>query len=452
MHDTERQQEPDDGGPEPSPRAAGGGAGPGGSPPEGEALDAVLAGLHAGRREAAQLLGILSFLAEAPVPTWLLAGHAEALPPPLGERARAGEEAVVRVARALAERDLADADDRAVRVPAAVAEAVRERMSVREAGEFASSAAHLVFRAFPDRVGRPGAERRSRALAPHVLAAAEHLGGGGRATAEAVHTLARLGAFYRSEDEPERAEAAFRRALEASERGAPVEGALRAVLADELSSVLAGRGRRAEAAALAERAVQLAGESLAADSPQLPLLLSNAATTFREVGELDRSARCFRRALECATGDGSDAVRPLVTELLAGLADVEMSRGRWDAASEVAERTLAAAEEAWGDPHPQTVRATWMLGDALREQGRPEAAARLFRRALAAEEELHGSDHPAVGQKALGLARHLESAGRTTEARDAYRRARQAFEASLGPDSEAARAARAHLEELEAPG
>lgn len=441
---------PEGGGPETAPAESVGAADHDLSPPAGAELDAALADLHAGDRAAAQLLGLAAFLADDPLPAWLPAEHPDALPDPLAERARAGEDAVLLVAGTLAGRDLASVGDRALRVPAGLAERVRGRMSVRERGEFASAAAHLLFRAFPDRVGRPEERRRSRLLAPHVLAVAEHPRGGGRTTAEVVHTLARLGAFFRSEDEPGRAEASFRRALEVSERGAPVEGPLRAVLADELASVLAGQGRAEEAVATARRAVELAEETVEPDSPQLPLLLSNAATTFREVGEAGRAARCYRRALEAASGSGSEAARPLVAELLAGLADAEMAREEWRAAEEAAERALSAAEESWGDPHPQTVRAAWMLGDARRELGRHAEAARLFRRALAAEEELQGGEHPAVGQKALGLARHLDATGRPDAAREAYRKAADAFGASLGPESDAARAARRRLEELDA--
>lgn len=418
------------------------------SPPEGAGLDRALAALHEEHRDAAQLLGVLAFLAPEPVPAWLPAEHPEALPAPLSDRARAGEEALLVAAAPLAERGLAVAGDRSLRLPRGVAGAVRRRMSRRERGTFAGAAVHLLFRAFPDRVGRAADRDRVRALAPHVLAAAEHPRGGGRATAEVVHTLARLGAFHRSEGEPEPAEAAFRAALEAADRGAPVEGPLRAVLADELASVLAGKGEDAEAAALAGRAVELAEESLEPDAPQLPLLLSNAATTFREVGALERAAATFRRAVDAAVGAGADAARPLEAELLAGLADVELARGAWDAAEAAAGEALAAAEAAHGESHPQTARALWMLGDARRGGGRPGDATEPFRRALEIEEELHGAEHPSVGQKALGLGRHLEAAGRTDRARAAYRRAASAFAGSLGPASDAARAAREHLEAL----
>lgn len=415
----------------------------------GADLDDALAALHRDRRAAAQLLGLTAVLGEAPVPLWLFAERPGALPEPLSGRTRAGERDLALAATALADRGLGRVDAGRITVPADVRDEVRGRMSARERGSFASTAVRLLFRAFPDRVGRPESRRRCRALAPHVLAVAEHPKGGGRTTAEVAHVLARLGAFFRSEDEPDRAEDALRRALEVAERGTPVEGPLRAVLADELSSVLAGRGRAEEAARLAARAAELAEASMPADSPQLPLLLSNAATTFREVDAPERAVRCYRRALSAAEASTSEAARPLVAELLAGLADAEMARGRWTPAEEAAERALEAAREAWGRPHPQTVRAAWMLADARRELGRDRDAARLFRRALEDEEELHGSGHPAVGQKALGLARHLQASGRPSEAREAYRTAAEAFESALGADSEPARAARRHLREVE---
>lgn len=434
---------------EPDPPGPGSGGGPRWEAPDDGALDRALAELHAADRASAQLLGLLSFLADAPVPAWLLAERPDVLPGPLADRVRGGEEAVLTVGRSLAERGLAAVTERSLRIPESVSEGVRDRMAVREAGQFGSTAARLVFRAFPDRVGRPGAAGRSRALAPHVRAAAEHPAAGGRATAEAVHALARLGAFHREQGRPGRAEAVFRQALRVSGRGAPLEGPLRAVLADELASVLAGRDRREEAARMAARSVELARESLSPDAPQLPLLLSNAATTYREVGALERAARCYRAALDAAREAGSEAARPLVAELLAGLADVELARGRESASARAAERALGVADDVWGRTHPQTARASWILGDARRARGRHADASRLFRRALAIEEELRGAEHPAVGQKALALAGHLEEIGRTDEARAAYRRAADALRASLGDDADATRAALRHLERLD---
>lgn len=406
---------------------------------------ARLEGEHPG---AFQLLGLLSFLGDEPVPTWALAEGHEALPSPLSSGAAAGEEALRETAAPLCERGWAEVDG-GLRVGSGAAAAARGCASPRQRGRFAAAAVSVLHRAFPDRVGRPEDARRCRALAPHVRAAAEHPGGGGRTTAEAAHLLARLGAFHRSEGEPEAALEAYRRAREVADRGEPVEDAFRAVLADETASVLAGLDRREEAARTAVEALELADAGLEPDEPRLPVLLSNVGTTFRELGRHDRACACFERALELVRAAGGAAGRPLAVELQAGLADVRMAQGRREEAALAAEGALAAAEELWGEEHPQVARAAWMLADALRGRGREERVLELYRQSLAVEEALHGERHPAVGQKALALGLHLEETGRTGPARDAYRRAREAFAEALGSDSDAAEAARRHLERLE---
>lgn len=408
-----------------------------------------VAELRASDPGAFQLLGVLAFLGEAPVPAWALAEGHESLPDPLASAAAAGEGALRELAGPLEERGWTHREEEGLRVAGAAARAVREAATPRQRGRLAGAAVGALHRAFPARVGRPAAARRCRSLAPHVRAAAELTGGGGRTTAEAAHMLARLGAFHRSEGEPEAALSAYRMARKVADRGNPVEDAFRAVLADETASVLAGLGRERAAADAALEALELADAGLGADEPRLPVLLSNVGTTFREVGQHDRACACFERALELVRTAGGSAGRPLAVELQAGLADVRMAQGRREEAALAAEAALAGAEELWGEEHPQVARATWMLADALRGRGRSERVVELYRRSLAVEASLHGEEHPAVGQKALALGLHLEETGRTGAARQAYGRAARAFTASLGPDSDAADAARRHLERLE---
>lgn len=398
---------------------------------------------------AFQLLGVLAFMGKPPVPVWALAEGDEALPSPLSAAAAAGEEALLELAEPLFDRGWTLREEGGLRGDPEAAAAVREAATPREHGRLVGAAVGTLHRAFPDRVGRPSDARRCRSLTPHVLAVAEHAGGGGRTTAETAHLLARLGAFHRSEGESEAALEAYRRARTVADRGEPVEDAFRAVLADETASVLAGLGRGEEAARVAVEALELADVGLEPQEPRLPVLLSNVGTTFRELGHHDRACACFERALNLVREAGGAAGRPLAVELQAGLADVRMAQGRREEAALAAEGALAAAEELWGGEHPQVARAAWMLADALRGRGREERVLELYRRSLAIEEALHGEDHPAVGQKALALGLHLEETGRTAPAGDAYRRARDAFAAALGPDSDAADAARRHLERLE---
>ena len=411
-----------------------------------------LARLRDESRESAQLLGVLAHMGEAPVPGWALAAGHGALPDPLAASARAGAERVTAAAAPLVERGWVETDDGSLRLDPGVAEAVRARMSGRERGSFGSAAVAVLHRAFPERVGRGGDRRRCRALEPHVREATEHPGAGGRSTAEAIHVLARLAAFLRSEEDGEAALAALRSARRLAGRGDPVDDAFRAVLADETASLLAGLDRPEEARETAEAARVLAEEGLEPGDPRLPILLSNLGTTFRELELHERAAGCLERALSLAEASGSRAARPLAVELRASLADVHLAAGRYEAAEAAARAALEAAEELSEAPHPQAARASWMLGDALRESGRGEEAVAAYRSSLTMEQELHGQAHPGTGQKALGLGLHLEELGRTEEAEEAFRTALTAFRASLGEASEAARSAHACLDRVTGGG
>lgn len=407
-----------------------------------------LSGLREDSREAAQMLGVLVFMAPEPAPVWLFAEQHAELPDPLAGAARAGSSALMEPVRELEERGLVEVDGPRLHVPAETAERVRERMTSSEKGEYGGTAVRLLHEAFPDRVGRPEDRERSRELAPHLLAAAGWPEGGGRTTAEAVHMLARLGSFFRSEGETEAARDAFRRALEVAERGTPVEGPLRAVLCDELASTEVALGDLDAARSAAGRALELAEASLPTDAPQLPILLSNVGTTFREAGDAERAASCFRRALELAEEAGSGAARPLVAELHLSLADVRMLQERFGAASEAAGRSLGVAEEVWGEVHPHTARSSWILADARRALGEGRRAAELYRRSLEIQERLQGPDHPSVGQKAMALGLHLDDLGEAEEARRCLERAMEVFSGSLGPESDAVSSVRACLERV----
>lgn len=418
-------------------------------PPSATELGALLAE----DRAAAQLLGVLAQMEDAPVPAWLLCADPDALPSPLSDRARAGGAAILAAARPLERRGWSEASEEALRLPADVAARVRERMSGREEGSYLRAATALLHAAFPERVGRPRLRGRCLALAPHVRTVAERAAGGGRTTAEAVHLLARLGAFHRSEGETAASLEAFRAARRVAGRGDPVGPDLLAVLADEEANALAALGRWEEAVGAVEELVGLAEEGLGRDDPRFPMLLANAAATLREGGEAAAAAELLGRALDAVERARSPAARPLAAELGGDRADALLAAGRPAEAVEAARKAGEAARSLGpgADGGPRAIRADWIRADALRELGRHGEATRLFRRALELQERALGPEHPDVAQKAAALARHLEDAGREAEAAEFYRRALDAFEASLGPESEAAGAARAGLDRCSGP-
>lgn len=412
--------------------------------------DASLAALHEASREAAQLLGLLAFLAPEPVPLWLFAGGDERLPSPLSAVARAGEAALGEPARRLEERGLAEPSGEAaspgLRVPEEVARAIRERMTGVERARFGATAVALLADAFPDRVGRPEDRGRCQALVPHARAAARRPGAGGRATGEAVHLLARVGAFQRMSDRAPEARDTLAEALRiAGEGGDAVEGPLHAAVADELATTHAMLGETDAARRAAGRALDLAREHLPPTSPHFPILLANIATTLREADDHAAAADCLRRAIAAAEEAGSPAARPLLAELHLGLADAELSRGRHEEAGRAAARALRIAEERFGERHALTARAVWILADARRAAGERASATELYRRGVALQEELRGPEHASVGQKAWQLGLHLEEAGDRQRARELYGRALAILERHLDPGADALRSLRACL-------
>jgi tetratricopeptide (TPR) repeat protein len=235
--------------------------------------------------------------------------------------------------------------------------------------------------------------------------------------------------------------------VEVAHRGSGVEVALRAVLLDELAGARAGLEDPEGALEAADRALKIVPE-LPPGSPHRPMLLSNLATTFREVGALDRAIDAYDRALGAVEVEGAKAVRPLEIELLIGRADTELARGDARAAARTAGRAVELAEAHVGEVHAFTVRALWLRADALREVGDPEGATPHYRRSLVAEGQLLGPEHPSVGQKLMALGLHLAELGRYEAARDHLRRAREVFEGSLGPEADPTRAATRALDDL----
>lgn len=413
-----------------------------------EALDAPLERLRSRDPAAAQLLGLSAFLGDARVPGWLVASGRDLLPDPLAARLAGGVEATVERARSLGREGLATVDEDGFRLAEGVARAIRERMSARERASFGGAAVSLLHRTFPERVGRDRDSGRVRALAPHVQAAASHPSGGGRATSEAAHTLARLAAHHREAGRLADAADVLEQGVEVAHRGSGVEAALRAVLLDELAGARAGLEDAEGALEAADRALEIVPE-LPDGSPHRPMLLSNLATTFREVGALDRAIDAYDRALKSVEMESSRSAIPLEIELLLGRADAELTAGDPRAAARTAARAVELAEAHVGEVHAFTVRALWLRADALREIGDPEGATPLYRRSLVAEGQLLGAEHPSVGQKLMALGLHLAELGRREAARDHLRRARDVFDGALGSEADPTRAASRALDDLD---
>jgi len=108
--------------------------------------------------------------------------------------------------------------------------------------------------------------------------------------------------------------------------------------------------------------------------------------------------------------------------------------GKYAAATKVAQRALAIAEDKFGPDHPEVGTTLNNLALLYRAQGRYAEAEPLYKRSLAIREKALGSDHPDVGVSLNNLAGLYQSQGRYAEAEPLLKRTITIFEKALGPD------------------
>jgi tetratricopeptide (TPR) repeat protein len=151
-------------------------------------------------------------------------------------------------------------------------------------------------------------------------------------------------------------------------------------------------------------------------------VLARAAGVELRRGSSDRAAAMLERAIEIARlhyGEG----HPRLATSLGNLGLVYAEQGRWDAALTTMNEAAAMLEAAWGPDHPAVAIAADSTGDVLRRAGRPAQARAYFERAIGIYERAFGDDHPAVSSALLGLGQALLDTGQTESARAPLERA-----------------------------
>ena len=103
-------------------------------------------------------------------------------------------------------------------------------------------------------------------------------------------------------------------------------------------------------------------------------------------------------------------------ELLHRRSVTAVRRHKLDEALEHAERSREILIAAFGQGHPQVVRAVDQIGRILGAQGRVEESLAFHQQAVRATRTLHSSDHPELARVVHNLGRRLLQLGRTDEA------------------------------------
>jgi tetratricopeptide (TPR) repeat protein len=183
------------------------------------------------------------------------------------------------------------------------------------------------------------------------------------------------------------------RALEVCERELGPDHPQVAQALEKLGAALEEQGRYDDALIRYERALAIWERALGPDHPRLAVSLNNISVVHSDQERWEDALAYSRRALRLLERAlGSDHRR--VAELLINLANALHGLERLDEAREHLERVLQILEKAYGTGHPNVATVLNNLGNLLRDQGHPKEALEHLERALNIWQQALPADHP----------------------------------------------------------
>src|ERR1700735_3986138 len=203
-----------------------------------------------------------------------------------------------------------------------------------------------------------------------------------------------------------------------------------------LTASLAMLDRRAEASAVAERALAIGTEAFGPDDVRLTGPLSALGGLARDQENYKDAESYFERSLEAR--QKSPKASPFeVASSMDDLGDVYGLEGRFDDGERLLQQGLKLIEQAYGanvQTAPNYDKILNDLGNLYKDAGRFPDAEAAFARALAVGRATRGEDHPNVAATMGNLATVLESESRFAEAEDAYKKTLAAYERLYRPN------------------
>ncbi|WP_195905295.1 FxSxx-COOH system tetratricopeptide repeat protein [Parafrankia elaeagni] len=376
--------------------------------------------LSARRPGAVELLELLAFVGDEPVPLDLFTNAPDRLGDgPLGGDAR-DPVAWVRTVGDLVGHGLADRTNTVVKVHRLVRATSRRRIAAARRREAClTTLLGLLRAAIPQRVqSNPDAWPRWRALFPHVQAALDRpddqFAAAGRA--DLSWLCDRAAGYLREQGLPAAARPYAERALAHAEAlFGPTHPEVASCLNNNAMTLL-DLGRPAEALPLARRALDIALRVHGEQHSDVAVALNNLAGVLRELGAPRPALGLLRRALAIDRRLGGDT-GPDIAARLCSLAQCLRELGRFDDALPLARAALRMDEDLHGAFHPVVAGDLAALADITQDLGRPAEGEPLARRALAIDEGVYHGAHPIVAIRLNSLAGILQDLGRLDEAR-----------------------------------
>ena len=190
---------------------------------------------------------------------------------------------------------------------------------------------------------------------------------------------------------------------------------IEALLAANVSQILADRGRLTEAIAQDERALQLRTEVFGPDDIMTAISINNLGVGYTRTGRVPEALRYYNRAAEIYRARVGEHHR-LYAHTLFNIASTEADSGRLADAKQHATRARELLVDTVGTSHNLIASVDNVLGEIAYREGRIADAARSFEVAAALSTRLRGVEHLYTANYQLAFATTLRLLGRVDEA------------------------------------
>jgi CHAT domain-containing protein/Tfp pilus assembly protein PilF len=204
---------------------------------------------------------------------------------------------------------------------------------------------------------------------------------------------------------------------------------------DILAAALAMLDRRAEASAIAQRALAIGTQAFGPDDVRLTGPLAALGDLARDQENYKEAEHYFERSLEVRQ-KSPNASAFEVASSMDDLGDLYGLEGRFDDGERLLKQGLKLSEQAYGtdvrNTSPNYDKLLNDLGNLYKDAGRFPDAEAAFGRAIAVGRATRGEDHPNVAATMGNLGTVLVEESRYNEAEDLYKRTIAVYEKVFG--------------------
>jgi tetratricopeptide (TPR) repeat protein len=248
-----------------------------------------------------------------------------------------------------------------------------------------------------------------------------------------LHTVNKLGMLYANQDRREEAEQMYWRALDGYERIWGPEHTSTLNTIHILGMLYADQDRWEEAKQMYQRALDGYERIWGPEHTSTLNTVNSLGNLNKILGRLEEAEQMYQRALDGYEKIwGPEHLSTLNTTNNLGILYTDL--GKIEEAKQMLQRALDGYEKAWGLEHPETLCTVNNLGNLYAILGKMDEAEQMYQRALAGREKAWGLEHTSTLGTVYNLGHLYADLGRLQEAEQMYQRALAGWEKAWGPE------------------